>query len=216
MEPSDFPQTTDPNEAERLRNGGDEVFAELFSVHRDRLLKMIQFRLDPKLQRRLDSEDILQEAYLDAHQRIESFLSKPEMPFFLWLRMISMQTLINVHRRHVGAQMRDVSREVSLNASSNATDTSLSLQSKIMGSFSSPSQAAMRTERAALLQKALASMSELDREVLALRHFEELSNIETAETLSIQPQAASVRYFRAIRRLQTIFESFPGQSSLFS
>ncbi len=195
---------------ERLRAGEEAVLAELFSLHRERLRRMLNFRMDRRLAGRVDAEDILQEAYLDATQRIEHYRKEDSMSFFVWLRLIVNQTLIDVHRRHLGAEMRDANREVSMHHKGNAQSTSLSLAAKLLGDLTSPSQAAVREETAAQLERAIASMDPMDQEVLALRHFEDLTNSEVAEVLGIGQTAASNRYVRALGRLKNILAEIPG------
>jgi RNA polymerase sigma-70 factor (ECF subfamily) len=194
----------------RLRNGDESALAELFSQHRARLWRMVNFRLDQRLCGRVDADDVLQEAYLSAAQRIEHYLKNKNMSFFVWLRQIVLQTMIDLHRQHLGAQMRDAAREVSLHRGGYPQATSISLAAHLLGSLTSPSQAAVRHEVSRQLEEALESMSTIDREVLALRHFEELTNSEVAEVLGIQQKAASIRYVRAIARLKEILVQIPG------
>jgi RNA polymerase sigma-70 factor (ECF subfamily) len=199
---------------ERLRNGDETSLAALFSLHRDKLWRLVQFRLDPRLRGRIDSDDVLQEAYLNAAQRVVHFFEKPSMSFFVWLRLIVEQTLADTHRRHLGTQLRDAGREVRIDAGVHPHGTSTSIAMQIAGSLTSPSQAAIREETYRQLEEALESMDPTDREVLALRHFEELSNGEVAEVLGIQEKAASIRYVRALRRLKGILTRLPGFSDL--
>lgn len=199
---------------ERLRQGDEAALAELFSRDRERLWHMVAFRLDPRLRGRVDADDILQESYVNAAQRVGHFLQKPSMSFFVWLRMIVEQTLADAHRRHLGAQLRDAGREIRLDAWRGSQGTSTSLALQIAGSITSPSQAAIREETYRQLEEALESMDPTDREVLALRHFEELTNGETAEVLGLQEKAASIRYVRALRRLKGILSRLPGFSDL--
>jgi RNA polymerase sigma-70 factor (ECF subfamily) len=194
----------------RLRDGDETALAELFSQHHGRLWRMVNFRLDQRLCGRVDADDVLQEAYLNAAQRIEHYLNNKTMSFFVWLRQIVLQTMIDLHRQHLGAQMRDAAREVSLHRGGYPQATSISLAAHLLGSLTSPSQAAMRHEVSRQLEEALESMSTIDREVLALRHFEELTNSEVAEVLGIQQKAASIRYVRAIARLKEILVQIPG------
>jgi RNA polymerase sigma-70 factor, ECF subfamily len=191
-------------------HGDREALAKLFAHHRERLWRIVNFRLDRRLVGRVDADDILQEAYLDAEKRIEHFLQDSPESFFIWLRMVVNQTLIDVHRRHLGTRVRDASRDQSLSGSWGAGATSFSLSHHLLGQLTSPSQAALRAELADQLHVALESMSDLDREVLAMRHFEELTNGETAKALGISDQAASLRYVRAISRLRKILGSIPG------
>jgi RNA polymerase sigma-70 factor (ECF subfamily) len=194
--------------ARRLRAGDREALADLFAAQRDRLWRIVDFRLDPRLRRRLDADDVLQQAYLDAAQRLEHFRGEGATSAFVWLRLIVTQTLADLHRTHLGAQMRDAGREIFLDAG--AAGTSVSLARHLIGSLTSPSGVAARAESVAQLEAALAEMDTIDREVLALRHFEELSNSEVAEVLGIQPKAASIRYVRALKRLRMILAELPG------
>lgn len=193
----------------RVKQGDQQALAELFSTHRDRLWRIINFRLDSRLLGRADADDVLQEAYLAASQRIEHFVDDNAQSFFIWLRLIANQTLIDVHRRHLGAKMRDANRDMSIHAHY-AQATSMSIASQLLGNFTSPSQVAMRDEVANQLDQAIDSMAPIDREVLALRHFEELSNSEVAEVLDIQQKAASIRYVRALKRLKDVVNEIPG------
>jgi RNA polymerase sigma-70 factor, ECF subfamily len=195
---------------ERLRDGDQQALAELFSSHRARLGRLVGFRLAPRLYGRVDAEDVLQESYLAAAARLEHFFKKPDGSFFVWLRVVVLQTLTDIHRTHLGAQMRDAHREISLEGRPGPHNTSASMAAQLVANLSSPSQAAMRAEIAGGLEAALQTMSGIDREVLALRHFEELSNQETAEVLGIDQKAASIRYVRALKRLKVILSQTPG------
>lgn len=193
----------------RLKAGDEQALAELFSRHRERLWQMVHFRLDRRLAGRVDEDDILQEAYLDGARRVEHFEDRGPSSVFLWLRMIVAQTMVDVHRRHLGAKMRDAGREMSIYRSNYPQATSVSIASGLLGRLTSPSGAAIRREVAEQLEAALADMDPIDQEVLALRHFEELTNSEVAEALGIQQKAASIRYVRALKRLKQIMEQLP-------
>jgi len=195
---------------DRARGGDQEAFAELFDGYRGRLQQMVRLRLDRRLLGRVDPSDVLQETYLDVSGRSGEYFDKRPMPFFLWLRLMTGQRLAAVHRRHLGAKMRDAGREISLHRGGLPQATSASLAAQLLGRFTSASQDAMRAEMQVKLQEALNGMDPIDREVLALRHFEELSNNETAEVLGIKKSAASARYIRAFRRLKEILASMPG------
>ena len=190
----------------RVSRGDQQALATLFTQHRERLRRMVKFRLDHRLRGRLDADDVLQEAYIDAAERIKHF--DPEGSLFVWFRMVTTQTLATVHRRHFGAQIRDANREVSLHGTPMAT--SIAIADRFLGNLTSPSQAALKKELAAQLEAALAKMNPIDQDVLAMRHFEELTNSEIAEILGIQQNAASIRYVRAIERLKVILDRIPG------
>jgi RNA polymerase sigma-70 factor, ECF subfamily len=194
----------------RLAQGDQSALAGLFTRYGEPLRRMVAFRLDQRLHGRVSSSDVLQEAYIDALKRIPHFLSKPEMPIGAWLRLIVGQRLVEVHRQHLGAKIRTASQEVSLDQAGWLPASSLRLVDHLVGHLTSPSQAAMRNESSAHLEEALRSMDPLDREVLALRHFEELSNNETAEILGITKAAASKRYVRALSRLKDALAEVPG------
>ena len=184
----------------RLKQGDKEALAELFSIYRDWLRRIVDLRLDPRLCGRISGSDVLQDAYLDAEQRLPHFL-KSEMPFHLWLRWVMCQRLVDVHRCHL-AQMRDAGREITLNGGAMPQASSVTLVRHFAGTVDSPSEAAIKREEAAALEAALEQMDPLDREVLTLRHFEELSNEEVAQVLGLQESAASNRYVRALKRLR--------------
>jgi RNA polymerase sigma-70 factor (ECF subfamily) len=202
---------TEPGELlDRVRLGDERALADLFSMERDRLWRMVQARLDRRLRGRVDPDDILQEAYLDATRRIAHFSSEPSMSFFLWLRLIVGQTLVDFHRRHLETQMRDAGRDVSIARGGSPGASSASLAGYLVAHLTSPSQAAMRAEMEAQLGQAIDRLDPIDREVLILRHFEELTNSEVAEVLGLQQKAASIRYVRAVARLKAILDRFPG------
>ena len=194
---------------DKLQMGDRQAFAELFSRHRDQLRKMLQFRMDRRLQAREDPSDILQEIYIDGCQRIPHFIKKPELSFYVWLRQLATQRLIDVHRRHFTAEKRDIRQEVSLNKRRMASNsTSMAIQ--LVAQMASPSQMVMEAELVRQIEDALETMDELDREVLAIRHFEDLRNSEVAEVLGISEAAASNRYVRALTRLREVLQRAPG------
>jgi RNA polymerase sigma-70 factor (ECF subfamily) len=191
--------------------GGDEgALAVLVERHRDRLERMVGLRMDRRLQGRVDPADVVQEAYLAVRGRFPQHGADPRLPFFLWLRLEVGQKLVDVHRRHLGTKMRDAGQEVSLHRGALPQVSSLSLAEHLLGRLSTPSHAAMRAELKVRVQEALNSMDPNDREVLILRHFEDLSNAEAAQVLRIKPTAAVNRYVRALKRLKDVFEAMPG------
>lgn len=194
-------------EFDLLTSGDENKIAEVFSQYEEKLQRMVRFRLDRRLYGRVDTADVMQDVWMEASRRIEDYTSNPAVPFFIWVRQIAWQLIIDLHRRHLGAQKRNVSQEVSLAKS--GVGTSISIAAQLVGDLTSPSQAAIREERLVQLREALESMDEIDREVLALRHFEELSNNEVAEVLGLQKTAASNRYVRALKRLKSILEDVP-------
>jgi RNA polymerase sigma-70 factor (ECF subfamily) len=204
-----MPAETDPEVVAliaRLRAGDEAALGELFDRHREKLRRMVLLRLDRRLGGRVSASDVLQEAYIDALKRIDHYFEKPDQPFFGWLRLVVGQRIADVHREHQ-AQKRSAGREVPIHGG--PTDSAC-LAACLLGDLSSPSAAAGRNETYARLEEALNQMDPIDREVLALRHFEELSNTETAALLGILPAAASKRYVRALARLKEILEGIPG------
>ena len=206
------PVGNDPNPLLRRALAGDEsALAMLFDGYRDRLRRMIRLRLDRRLSGRVDTSDVLQDAYLDVRKRIAEYARDPSaMPFHLWLRLVAGQRLTDVHRHHLGAQMGDAGCEVSLHRGPFPQASSISLAAQLLGKMTSASKAAIRAEHKLIVQEALNGMDPLDREVLALRHFEHLSNDETAQVLGLSKSAASNRYIRALKRLKEILSSIPG------
>jgi RNA polymerase sigma-70 factor (ECF subfamily) len=206
--------TADPSNSDdwlrRARDGDPHALAELFAHYRDRLRRMVRLRLDRRLYGRLDPSDVLQEAYLDLARRFPEYARDPAVPFYLWLRALTGQRLIDLHRHHLGAKMRDAGLEVSLYRGALPQASSVSLAQQLLGRLTSPSRAAIRAETQICVQEALNSMDPLDREVLTLRHFEMLSNDETAQVLGISKKAASKRFVRALERIQDILVLLPG------
>ncbi len=197
-------------ELERRLQGGDpQALAEVFSYERERLWRVVHFRMAEPLRGRLDPDDVLQEVFLAASKRLKHYSESPATSPFIWLRMIMNQTLIDLHRKHLGAQQRDAAREVSIDGIGYSQATSASVAIQLVGSFTSPSGAAARGDMLTLVQSAIEQMDPIDREVLALRHFEELTNSEVAEALRIEQKAASIRYVRALRRLKEVLSQLP-------
>lgn len=195
---------------QRIGNGDAAAVGEAFTHYRDRLRRMVRLRLDRRLQGRVDPSDVLQEAFLDVAQRAAEQAAKPEMPFFLWLRLITGQKLLEIHRRHLQTRMRDAGLEVSLYGGALPEANSLSLAAQLLGRLTSASAAAMRAELQIQLQQVLNAMDPIDREILALRHFEELSNSEIALVLGLSKAATSNRYVRALKRLKDDLSKIPG------
>ncbi len=176
----------------------------------DRLRRMVVVRLDPRLQGRFDPSDVLQETYLDALGRLPEYLRKPKLPFFLWIRYLTGHHLGRIHRDHLGRQMRDAGREVSLYQGAMPEASSAALAAQLLGKESRPSELALRAERMLRLQEALNRMDPIDREVLALRHFEHLTRAESAQVLKLSEAAAAKRYLRAVERLREMLAMLPG------
>jgi RNA polymerase sigma-70 factor (ECF subfamily) len=196
--------------ARRASQGDAQCMQDLFTRYRQRLRRMVKLRLDPRVQGRVDPSDVVQEAYLEICQKLPDFVREPKLPFFLWLRLVTGQKLALMHRQHLGVQARDAGREVSLYRGALPEASSAALAAQLLGKLTSPSQAAVKAELKIRLQEALNSMDALDREVLTLRHFEHLTNAETALVLGIKETAACNRYLRALERLRQLLGSMPG------
>ena len=205
----------EPDDSEHLLRrraaAGDEAaLAAPWQRHHPRLRQMVRLRLDRRLQGRVDPSDVLQEAYLDLAARLPDYARDRPMPTYLWLRLVTGQRLAQVHRQHLGAAMRDAGREVSLYRGALPQASSASLAAQLLGRLTTASHAAIRAERQLRLQEVLNGMDAMDREILALRHFEGLSNGEAAEVLGLSKTAANNRYIRALGRLRDLLEHVPG------
>lgn len=182
----------------------------IFARHRERLRRMVQMRLDWRLQGRIDASDVIQDTCLEATRRLADYLANPAMPLFLWLRFLVGERLLLLHRQHLGVKMRDARREVSLYSDALPEASSAALAAQLLGEHTSPSEAAVRAEQLLRLQEAVNRLDVLDREVLSLRHFEQLSRAETAQVLGIEEGAAAKRYIRALKRLKDTLAGMPG------
>lgn len=194
---------------EQAAAGDGPALAELFERHRGRLEQMVRLRFDRRLHGRLDPADVLQESYLDIARRFPEYVANRPMPFYLWLRLLTGQKLVDLHRQHLGTKMRDAGLEISLDRGGRLRASSESLAELLLGRLTSASRAAIRSETQLRVQEALNQMDSMDREVLVLRHFEDLSNAEAACVLEIQEAAASKRYLRALKRLKAILSALP-------
>ncbi|HEY7308649.1 MAG TPA: sigma-70 family RNA polymerase sigma factor [Gemmataceae bacterium] len=206
--PSDSSEISDL--LQRAAAGEPEALRELFSRYRDRLKRMVHLRLSRRLQGRVDDSDVIQETYLEISKKLPEYVQAPELPLFLWLRHMTGLKLAEVHRRHLGTQLRDADREVSLHRGGLPEADSVSLAAQLLGKLTTPSQAAIKAEQRIYVQEALNSMDPIDREVLALKHFEQLSTSEIAQVLGLSKAGAGSRYLRAIKRLREILERIPG------
>ena len=195
---------------EQLRAGGRGALAALFGRYRDRLRRMVELRMDPRLQARLDPSDVLQEAYLGVAQDLDAYLRDPKLTPFLWLRLHVGRRLTTLHRHHIGTRMRAAALEVSLYRDALPEASSAALAAMLLGGHTSPTQAARRAERLLRVQEAMNRLEPMDREALALRHFEQLSRAEAAQVLGISEAATAKRYVRALKRLEEVLAAMPG------
>jgi RNA polymerase sigma-70 factor (ECF subfamily) len=194
----------------RARAGDRTALDAMFTRHHERLRLMVAIRLDRRLQARVDPVDVVQEAYIDVLRRLDEYLGDPKLPLFLWLRLVVGDRLMKVHRQHLGSQKRAAGREVSFYSGALPIASSAALAAQLLGKHTSPTQAAVRAERLLRLQDALNSLDAMDREILSLRHFEELTRREAAQVLGIEEAAAAKRYVRAMKRLKEVLSELPG------
>ena len=212
------PQSDAASLLARAAGGDRDAWGALLTQHAERLRRVASFRLNPRLQGRIDAADVLQETFVAATERRAEFFQVPGRSLFLWLRWMVANTLLDLHRHHLDAQMRDPRREQRFGegggdgrASDAATDaTREALAAQLTCGVTGPATAARRDELHARLNEALARMDPIDREVLALRHYEQLTSAETAQVLGIQERAAAKRYGRALERLRELLEEMPG------
>ena len=197
---------------ERLRAGDHQALTDLFQRYRDRLHRMVELRMDRRIQGRLDASDVLQDGFLDAAARLDGYLQRPDLPPFLWLRLVVAERLAIAHRRHLGTKMRDVGQEVSLHLDPLPEASSVALASMLLGHLTSPTEAAVRAEMVLRVQEAHNALDPLDRELVALRHFEQLSRAETAQILGITENVVAKRYIKALVKLKAILGMRPGDS----
>ncbi|QDV39127.1 sigma-70 family RNA polymerase sigma factor [Tautonia plasticadhaerens] len=194
----------------RAAAGDEAALCALLDAHRDRLKRMVRLRLSRRLAGRVDDSDVLQEAFAEVARRLPEYAREPRLPPSLWLRHLTALKLAEVHRRHLGTQLRDADREVTLHRGGLPPADGATLAAQLLGTLSTPSQAAIKAETRLLVQEALNAMDMVDREVLALKHFEQLSTAEVAKVLGLSKAGAGSRYIRAIRRLRAILEQIPG------
>lgn len=193
------------SEAELLRQaraGNSASLGRLLDQHRDRLRKLVLLRMDPMLRGRIDASDVIQETQMEAARRLGEYLRDPAVPFFVWLRFLCTQRLAMLRRFHLTAQGRTVARERSIFGKGRTGASSAALAARLLGRLTQPSAAALRAELKRRLHAALAALEPLDREILTLRHLEQLSAAEAAATLGIREEAAKKRHVRALLRLK--------------
>lgn len=184
----------------RARAGDRDALLALFAREEPRIARTVELRLDPRLRRRVDPADLVQETWIDAAARFERWCAQPLLPFHVWLRLVAAEVLTRAHRQHLGAHMRDAQREVA--PESRPSLSAVALADAFIASQTTPTQAARREEVRTRVLDALSELDDLDREIVALRHFEGLSNEEAAAELAIEPAAASKRFVRALVRLR--------------
>ncbi|HEY4263498.1 MAG TPA: sigma-70 family RNA polymerase sigma factor [Schlesneria sp.] len=189
--------------------GKPEAVNRLLERHRTALRKLVQLRLDRKIARRVDASDVVQDVLLEANERLKEYMSDPRMPFHLWLRHLAKDRMIDMHRRHRGAQRRSLDRERSLTAPQFGDQSSFDLASQLEASELTPAAASIRHELEQRFLIALDQLDEDDRDILLMRHFEHLGNSEAAEALGLSTAAAGMRHLRALRKLRAVLGERP-------
>ncbi len=186
----------------RAADGDADAVGQLFESQRERLERLVHFRMHSRLRMRVNPSDVIQDTFLDASRRLKEFSENPQVPFYVWMRFLACQRLAQLHRHHLSRQLRTANREVSLDEAGNLSWTSSGLASQIAGTLTSPSIAAQKGELQTQLLEIIDHLDDLDREILVLRHFEQLTNNECANILQLSATAASNRYIRALERLR--------------
>ena len=183
-----------------------QSLAEAFAEHRARLLSLVGKRLNPILLKRLSHEDVMQEVYLAAAKRLPYFAQNEDVPIYFKLRTILLQTLADIERKNLQAAGRDAYKELRIEngecRDEGGSSDSAAYVGELPADITSPLSRVDRDERHALLRAAVASLPENDRAIIVLRHFDGMGNSECAAALGIEPKAASIRYVRALERLQ--------------
>ena len=179
------------------------------ALHRERLRGMVAFRMDQRIRQRVDPSDVVQEAYVEAVRRFDDF-KKQDVPFFVWLRFITFQKLIQIQKRHLGVVARDPRKELQ---PPRGDATSVAIVASLIGNVDSPARIYAKKEAIQRLRDALAKLDATDREILALRHFEQLKNGEVASVLKLSQKAASKRYFRALSHLRGLMKPFDAEDA---
>jgi RNA polymerase sigma-70 factor (ECF subfamily) len=183
------------------RTGDRTAVDALFERYRDRLRRMVELRLNRKLWGRVDPSDIVQDAMLQASKSVEEYIRDPRIPAYLWLRTLAQQQLLATHRHHLGTAKRDAALEITVGLG-NLGVSSASMASIAIADVTSPSSAVAKAEQVVFLEALIDSMDPMDREILALRHFEQMGNSEAAAVLGIGETTAAQRFLRALKRLR--------------
>jgi len=191
----------------RAAEGDEQAAGEVVTAYDGRLRRVIRVRLDRRLLRRVDVDDVLQETHMEAVQRLPELLEQERVPLLIWLRFLAVQRCITLARRHLVAAARDARREQRIDAPDAYDSASVALEHALSAHITTPSGAAARNEMQDGVREAVQALEPFDREILCLRHFEELDNGEAASALGIEPGTASKRYVRALVRLREVLSA---------
>ncbi|HND52148.1 MAG TPA: sigma-70 family RNA polymerase sigma factor [Pirellulaceae bacterium] len=197
-----------PDKTEELlagvQAGDDAAVNQLLDRHRDSVRRLIQLRLDQKIQRRVDVSDVVQDVFVEAHRRLQDYLRNPTISFHLWLRQIAKDRIIDAHRRHRVSGKRSVDREQVLALSPDEDHSTRELMGQLCDPELTPAAAAAQREMTQKVEQAISRLDEADAEIIVMRHYEHLTNQEVAAALGLTEPAASMRYLRAVRRLRAL------------
>jgi RNA polymerase sigma-70 factor (ECF subfamily) len=198
------PQDLDTDQLLQQAGQGDAAARQQLLVrHRQRLRQMIALRMDRRLAARLDPSDVVQDTLADAIQHLSDYLRRRPLPFYPWLRQLALDRLAELHRRHIRTRKRSVTREEA-RAPALPDESALELAARLLARGSSPSARLHREELRDRVQAALAQLAESDREVLVLRHLEQLPTRDIAAVLGITEGAVYMRHLRALERLRNL------------
>jgi RNA polymerase sigma-70 factor, ECF subfamily len=195
-----------------IKNGDASAVNQLMERHRDSLRRIVQLRLDQKIQRRIDVSDVVQDVLVEANRRLADYVANPQMAFHLWLRQIAQDRIIDAHRRHRGSAKRSVDRERALAVPAADDRSTMDLAAQLCDRELTPAAAVAQAEMAKCVERAISQLPDQDCEIIIMRHYEQLSNQEVAQALSLTEPAASMRYLRAIRKLRELMAE-PASSS---
>lgn len=185
--------------------GDAEAINRLLERHRDAVRRLVQMRLDTRVQRRVDVSDVVQDVFVEANRRLADYVAAGQpMAFHLWLRQIAKDRIIDAHRRHRASAKRSVDREQAMNVPADMDRSSMELVAQIVDRELTPAAAATQHEMAQRVEAAIAQLPDQDAEIIVMRHYEHLTNQEIALALELTEPAASMRYLRAVRRLREI------------
>ena len=190
----------------RAQQGDLEAPDSLLQLYRERLLRMVRFRIDNRLSQRIDASDVVQEATMEAAKRLPNYLEDPSMDFYVWLRWITRDRLIDLHRQQLGTQKRGDGRDLSIDESC-AEQSAVALADMLVSQLSSPSNAMERKQNHEAVRQAIQTLNSTDREILELRHFEQLSTRQAAEVLGLSKSGASKRYVLALKNLKVLLRT---------
>ncbi len=197
-----------------VKQGDAQAVERLLARHRDSLHRMIQLRMDQRIRRRVDVSDVVQDVLIEASRRLKDYLQNPAMAFHLWIRQIAKDRLIDAHRRHRVSAKRSIDREQPMVVHGSVDQSSLEIAGQLCDPAMTPAAAATQRELAAHVEAAISQLGDTDREIILMRHYEQLSNGEIAIALELSEPAASMRYLRAIRRLRELLDQQASSSSL--